>query len=209
MLGPKPPNANVVRSVWLFRHKYYANGSLSSLVVEPATIQTVFSLAMSRGWPVHHLDVKNSFLNGDLLEIVYMYQPLSFVDPRFLHHGSLERAHMVSCNPFSTPVDTESKLGPDWDRVSDPTLYWSLAGIGLQLFASSTASLIAYSDADWLGCPSTRWSAFGYYVFLGDNFFLGLLSVRVLHVSSHYQYAGIFTEGLPSALFEEFCTVPV
>ncbi|GKB44704.1 nucleotide-binding alpha-beta plait domain-containing protein [Tanacetum coccineum] len=148
MLGPKPPNANVVRSVWLFRHKYYANGSLSSLVVEPATIQTVFSLAMSRGWPVHHLDVKNSFLNGDLLEIVYMYQPLSFVDPRFLHHGSLKRAHMVSCNPSLTPVDTESKLGPDWDRQ-----------IGLQLFASSTASLIAYSDADWLGCPSTRWSS--------------------------------------------------
>ncbi|GKG48233.1 ribonuclease H-like domain-containing protein, partial [Tanacetum coccineum] len=28
--------------------------------------------------------------------------------------------------------------------------------------------------------------------------------VRVLHVPSHYQYADIFTKGLPSALFEEF-----
>ncbi|GKB18160.1 ribonuclease H-like domain-containing protein [Tanacetum coccineum] len=28
--------------------------------------------------------------------------------------------------------------------------------------------------------------------------------VRVLHVPSRYQYAGIFTKGLPSALFEEF-----
>ncbi|GKA29006.1 ribonuclease H-like domain-containing protein [Tanacetum coccineum] len=31
-------------------------------------------------------------------------------------------------------------------------------------------------------------------------------NVRVLHVLSHYQYADIFTKGLPSALFEEFCT---
>ncbi|GKF50390.1 ribonuclease H-like domain-containing protein, partial [Tanacetum coccineum] len=28
--------------------------------------------------------------------------------------------------------------------------------------------------------------------------------VRVLHVPSRYQYADIFTKGLPSALFEEF-----
>ncbi|GKD05148.1 ribonuclease H-like domain-containing protein, partial [Tanacetum coccineum] len=29
-------------------------------------------------------------------------------------------------------------------------------------------------------------------------------NVRVLHVPSHFQYADIFTKGLPSALFEEF-----
>ncbi|GJX47776.1 ribonuclease H-like domain-containing protein [Tanacetum coccineum] len=29
MLVLKPPNANVVRSMWLFRHKYHADGSLS------------------------------------------------------------------------------------------------------------------------------------------------------------------------------------
>nr|GEZ77582.1 ribonuclease H-like domain-containing protein [Tanacetum cinerariifolium] len=32
------------------------------------------------------------------------------------------------------------------------------------------------------------------------------LAVRVLHVPSSYQYADIFTKGLPSALFEEFRT---
>ncbi|GKB88495.1 ribonuclease H-like domain-containing protein, partial [Tanacetum coccineum] len=40
----------------------------------------------------------------------------------------LEKAHMVSCNPSRTPVDTLSKLGVDGDPVSDPTLYRSLAG---------------------------------------------------------------------------------
>ncbi|GJW26126.1 ribonuclease H-like domain-containing protein [Tanacetum coccineum] len=39
----------------------------------------------------------------------------------------LERAHMQHCNPCRTSVDTESKLGPDGDLVSDSTLYRSLA----------------------------------------------------------------------------------
>ncbi|GJY57279.1 ribonuclease H-like domain-containing protein [Tanacetum coccineum] len=37
------------------------------------------------------------------------------------------------------------------------------------LFWSTTSQLIAYSDADWAGCPATRRSTFGYCVFLGDN----------------------------------------
>ncbi|GJT13850.1 ribonuclease H-like domain-containing protein, partial [Tanacetum coccineum] len=40
---------------------------------------------------------------------------------------------------------------------------------GLQLYTSSTGSLVAYSDADWAGCPTTRRSTSGYCVFLGDN----------------------------------------
>jgi hypothetical protein len=35
-------------------------------VVKPATVQTVLTLAVSRGWPVHQLDVKNTFLHGTL-----------------------------------------------------------------------------------------------------------------------------------------------
>ncbi|GJW28134.1 ribonuclease H-like domain-containing protein [Tanacetum coccineum] len=41
--------------------------------------------------------------------------------------------------------------------------------LGLQLFSSSTTSLVAYSDADWAGCLTTRRSNLGYYVFLGNN----------------------------------------
>ncbi|GJW37768.1 ribonuclease H-like domain-containing protein [Tanacetum coccineum] len=40
---------------------------------------------------------------------------------------------------------------------------------GLHLYASSTTSLVGYTDVDWAGCPSTRMSTSGYCVFLGDN----------------------------------------
>nr|GFB59903.1 ribonuclease H-like domain-containing protein [Tanacetum cinerariifolium] len=94
-----------------------------------------------------------------------------------------EKAYIVSCNPSRTPVDTESKLGVDGDSVSDLTLYRSLAGslqyltftrpnisyAVQQLFYSSTTDLVAYSDADWAGCPTNRRSISGYCVFLRTN----------------------------------------
>ncbi|XP_071708330.1 uncharacterized mitochondrial protein AtMg00810-like [Rutidosis leptorrhynchoides] len=158
--------------------------------------------------------------------------------------------------------------------------------LGLDLFSSSTPTLVAYSDADWAGCPSTRRSTSGYCVFLGNNLlswsskrqqtpsrssaeaeYRGVANavaetcwirnllrelhcpltsptlvycdnvsvvymsgnpvqhqrtkhieidihfvrdlvlkghVRVLHVPSRYQFADVFTKGLPTALFDEF-----
>ncbi|GKE59887.1 ribonuclease H-like domain-containing protein [Tanacetum coccineum] len=415
-----------------------------SPIVKPGTIRTVLSLAASRHWSVHQLDVKNVFLHGDLSKTVYMHQPPNFWDstrpdyvcllqrslyglkkaPRawfqrfasyitrvgfhhsrcdsslFIFHqgkdtaylllyvddivltasssdllqqiisslhqefamtdlGSLnyflgisvtqdssrmflsqkkyavkilKRVGMVHCNPSRTPIDTESKLGTTGDEVSDPTLCRSLAGslqyltftrpnisyvvqqvylymhdeplfsalkqilcyvrgtldYGLKLFSSSTTNLVAYSDADWAGYPTTRRLTLGYCVFLGNNllswfskrqpalshssveveyrgvanavaetcwlrnllhelhtplssatlvycdnvttvylssnpvehqrtkhieidihFVRDLVAtgqVRVLHIPSLYQFADIFTKGLPTALFKEFCS---
>ncbi|GJY46228.1 ribonuclease H-like domain-containing protein [Tanacetum coccineum] len=102
----------MVRSMWLFKHKFHTDGTLNrykarlvangssqqlgvdfdetfSPVVKPATIRTVLSLAVSRQWSIHQLDVKNAFLNGDLSETVYMHQPPGFVDNRYPHHVCL------------------------------------------------------------------------------------------------------------------------
>nr|GEV55362.1 copia protein [Tanacetum cinerariifolium] len=230
-------------------------------LVKSGTIRTVLSLAISRHWPVHQLDVKNRSLYGlkqaprawfqrfaayiatvgftpsrcDSSLFIYKHGDdtaflLLYVDDIVLTASSdpllqqiiaslhrefsmtdlgisvtrdssgmflsqckyameiLERAHIVGCNPSRTPVDTESKLRDGGTPVVDPTLYRSLEGslqcltftrpdiayvgtldYGLQLFSSTIDSLIAYSDADWAGCPTTRRSTSGYCVFLGNN----------------------------------------
>ncbi|GJZ74210.1 ribonuclease H-like domain-containing protein, partial [Tanacetum coccineum] len=111
VLVPRPTDVNMVRSIWLFKHKFHADGTLSrykarlvangssqqlgvdfdetfSPVVKAATIRMVLSLAVSRKWPIHQLDVKNAFINDDLSKTVYMHQPPCFVDLRYPHHGS-------------------------------------------------------------------------------------------------------------------------
>jgi hypothetical protein len=50
-------------------------------IIKPVIVQTVLTLAVSRGWSVHQLDVKNAFLHSTLTEIVYCSQPTGFVDP--------------------------------------------------------------------------------------------------------------------------------
>jgi hypothetical protein len=43
------------------------------------TIRVLFSLAASHGLLVHQIDVKTTFLNGELVEEIYMTQPDGFV----------------------------------------------------------------------------------------------------------------------------------
>jgi hypothetical protein len=94
-LVPQPPGANVVPGKWIFKHKYHFDGSLArhktrwvvrgfSSVVKPGTIRTVLSIAASRHWPIHQLDVKNDFLHSHLDETVYCQQPPGFVDPALI-----------------------------------------------------------------------------------------------------------------------------
>ncbi|GKA86430.1 ribonuclease H-like domain-containing protein [Tanacetum coccineum] len=133
--------------MWLFRHKYLADGTLSRYKA-----RLVASGSTQRKYAIE------------------------------IH----EKAYMVNCNPSRSTVDSESKLSNDGDLVDDSTLYRSLTGslqyltftrpdisyavqqgtleYGLQLFVFSTTSLVAYSDVDWVSCPTS-----GYCVFLGNN----------------------------------------
>ncbi|XP_062193574.1 uncharacterized mitochondrial protein AtMg00810-like [Phragmites australis] len=45
--------------------------------------------------------------------------------------------------------------------------------VGLHIGTSPVISIMAYSDADWVGCPDFRHSTSSYCVYLGDNLVSG------------------------------------
>lgn len=86
---------------WVFKIKRNADGSINKYkarlvakgyvqrhgidydevfapVARVETIRFVIALAASKGWEIHHLDVKTSFLHGELKEEVYVTQPKGF-----------------------------------------------------------------------------------------------------------------------------------
>jgi hypothetical protein len=93
----------MVTGKWIFHHKLTSDGSLDRYqarwvlrgftqrprvdydetfnpVVNFATVRVVLSLALSRDWAVHQLDVKNAYLHCILIETIYCSQPTGFVD---------------------------------------------------------------------------------------------------------------------------------
>jgi len=100
---------NIVGSRWVYRIKRRVDGNIErykaylvargftqqedidysetfSLVIKQVTVRLVFSIAVSRNWQIHQLDIHNAFLNGVLIEEVYMKQPSGFVDPTLPSH---------------------------------------------------------------------------------------------------------------------------
>jgi hypothetical protein len=80
-LVPRPVDSNAITDKWIIKHKFNSDGALKwykdcwvlhsftqrpgvnydetfSLMVKPATVCMVLSLAVSCSWPVHQLDVK-------------------------------------------------------------------------------------------------------------------------------------------------------
>jgi hypothetical protein len=54
------------------------------------SVRFILAIAAHYGWTVHHLDVKSAFLNGDLVEEVYVEQP-----PRFVVRGKEGRVYKL------------------------------------------------------------------------------------------------------------------
>jgi hypothetical protein len=51
------------------------------------SVRLLLAFAAHGNWEVHHMDVKSAFLNGDLMEEVYVHQPPRFCDTK--HEGKV------------------------------------------------------------------------------------------------------------------------
>ncbi|XP_062110329.1 uncharacterized mitochondrial protein AtMg00820-like [Humulus lupulus] len=73
-LVPCLPATNIIGCKWLFKLKYKPGGSIE----RHKTRLVARGFTQTAGWPLRQIDVHNTFLDGDLIETVYMSQPSRF-----------------------------------------------------------------------------------------------------------------------------------
>ncbi|GJS14840.1 retrovirus-related pol polyprotein from transposon TNT 1-94 [Tanacetum coccineum] len=150
-LVPRPNKVMVITLKWIYKVKLDELGE---------AIRIFLAIAAHMNMVVYQMDVKTTFLNGNLREEVYVSQPDGFVDPDNPNHvyklkkalyglKQAPRACFDSCDPMDTPMVEKSKLDKDKEgKAVDPS---------------------HYRDADHAGCQDTRRSTSGSMQFLGDR----------------------------------------
>ncbi|GKD37628.1 zinc finger, CCHC-type containing protein, partial [Tanacetum coccineum] len=109
-------------------------------VARITTIRLLLALAAIHNLVIHQMDVKTTFLNGNLDEEVYMKQPEGFVMPGNEH----KKFNREDCSPVSTPMDPVEKLKPNTGKPVDQ-LEYSRAIECLMYAMTSTRPDIAYA----------------------------------------------------------------
>jgi hypothetical protein len=80
----KDPAGNIVKHKARLVAKGYAQiqgvdyDEVFAPVARLETVRVLIALAAQRDWEIHHMDVKSAFLNGELIEEVYVNQPPGF-----------------------------------------------------------------------------------------------------------------------------------
>ncbi|RVW12561.1 Retrovirus-related Pol polyprotein from transposon TNT 1-94 [Vitis vinifera] len=101
-------------------------GDTFAPVARHDTIRLLLALAGQMGWKVYHLDVKAAFVNGILLEDIYVQQPEGF-----------EEFNLESCKEVATLLAQNEKISKnDGEKLEEPSAYRSLIGSLLYLIAT-------------------------------------------------------------------------
>ena len=102
VLSDLPPGAKPIGCKWIFKKKLNTNGSIDKFkarlvakgykqrqgvdyfdtyapVARISSIRCLIALASIHNLVIHQMDVKTTFLNGDLEEEIYMEQPECFI----------------------------------------------------------------------------------------------------------------------------------
>nr|GEV33205.1 ribonuclease H-like domain-containing protein [Tanacetum cinerariifolium] len=190
VLIPRPANINVVRSMWLFKHKFNAHGSLSSGSLLPSIVAMTdlgsfnYFLGIST-----QRSASGLFLSQSKLQRKFLSELICKIKT---HAGPpLMSPSLVQMVTQSVCFYIHDRHDPYFTALNCILRYvCGTLNYGPQLHVSSTTQL------------SRILMLIGLAALLTVGPHLG--QVRVLYVPSRFQYANIFTKGLPTALFIDF-----
>ncbi|XP_071727594.1 uncharacterized protein [Rutidosis leptorrhynchoides] len=193
-LVPRPTNTNIVRSMWLFKQKFNADGTLSRykarLVANGRSQQIAYSDADWAGCPSTCRSTSGYcvFLGNNLLSWSSKRQQTPSRSSAEAEYRGVANAVAETC----------------WIRNLLRELHCPLSSATLVYCDNISA---VYMSGNPVQHQRTKHIEIDIH-FVRDLVLKG--HVRVLHVPSRYQFADIFTKGLPTALFDEFrCSLSV
>nr|GEV65083.1 hypothetical protein [Tanacetum cinerariifolium] len=132
-----------------------------SLVARIEAIRIFIANAANKNMTIYQMDVKTTFLNGELKEEVYVSQPEGFVDPD--HPTYVYRLKKAMYGLKQAPREWYHSLS----RFLLDNKFSK--GAGLWYPIDTAMALTAYTDADHASCQGTRRSRSGSAQFLKDK----------------------------------------
>nr|GEZ04204.1 zinc finger, CCHC-type [Tanacetum cinerariifolium] len=162
-------------------------------VARISTIRLLIAMASIHNMIIHQMDVKTTFLNGQLEDEVYMNQPLGFIMP-----GNENKSHYIEkvlkkfnysdCTPVSIPLDTCEKLMPnkglavsqlEYSRVIGCLMYamtctrsdiaFTVGKLSRLVYSCYPSMLEGYTDVSWISTTEDNSSTSGWVFLLGGG----------------------------------------
>ena len=169
-----PSGKSVISCKWVYKIKTQSDGTIGhykarlvargftqeygidyeenfALVARLSSIMTLIVVSTARKWPLFHMDVKNSLLNGELSEEVYMKLPPGYYHPPGFPHRvfRLRRAlYGIKQAPrawFEKFISTISQHGFSGNSF-DTTLFLRRSGHGITILLLYVDDMIITGD---------------------------------------------------------------
>nr|GEW24560.1 integrase, catalytic region, zinc finger, CCHC-type, peptidase aspartic, catalytic [Tanacetum cinerariifolium] len=130
-------------------------------------VRIFMAYEVHKNFPIYQMDDKTTFLNGPLKEEVFVRQPDGFVDPDFLNHVYRLKLALYGLKQAPRAWHAQLKIPQRGQRI----FHYLTQTINLGLWYSKDYGfeLIAYSDADLVGCNDDCKSTSEGIRFLGDK----------------------------------------
>ncbi|RZC08301.1 Retrovirus-related Pol polyprotein from transposon RE1 [Glycine soja] len=160
-----PPEKMTIGCKWLYLIKYNSDGSIErykaclvakgysqlegfdftdvfASVTKLTTMRTVLSIAATKNWPTHQMDVSNAFLHGNLHEEVYMQ-----LSPGFHKQGE-SRVCRLNKSVYGLKQAPCTRFTTFWSALLEAGFTQSRADYSMFLFtrASHITILLVYVD---------------------------------------------------------------